>query len=336
MPEPVPASRWIADGRHGLQLMALAMGVGIGGLVQASTGELPTAQETLHPSRRGHGSVSIGYQTTTVDGLRATNSNVLDVGHGTSRAVQLDLDYYFTDNWSLHVGIPYVSNVFHGSPHCPTTAPPQCRNLPALDPPHPESRFQDDGRYHGTWQDWNLGVAWHTQVLGNYLLTPSLTWHVPSHDYVFFSNAAAGQRIWKLEPSIQLAHQFDFTNLYYRVRYSYVITEQVLDTRMNHHRLELEAGYFLNERFTLRGFAIGKKGQGYTLQEMAPLTRGRTSAYWYHHDQIVVHDYAEYGVGADYHFSDRYTVSGALHRLWWGRSINNLKQSVELRLTRDF
>jgi len=336
MPNHAVTPRSTPDCHRRIALALLTLIVGTSGTVRADTTAPATAEQALHPARRGHGSISIGYQTTRVDGLRATDDNVLDVGHGTARAVQLDLNYFVTDRWSLHAGIPYVSNVYHGSPHCPTTQPPQCRNVPALTQPHPESRFQDDGRYHGTWQDWSVGAAWHTTLWGNYLLTPSLTWHFPSHDYVFFSNAAAGQRIWRVEPSLELAHQFDFTNLYYRVRYSYVITEQVLDTRMNHHRLELEGGWFVNERFTLRGFAIGKKGQGYTLQELGPLTRGRTSEYWYHHDQIVVHDYAEYGVGADYHFGGRYTLSGALHRLWWGRSINNFKHSLELRLTRDF
>lgn len=322
--------------RRGGRRAAIALFAALGlAHVAAHADDARTAEDDLHPSAKGHGYISLGYQSTYVDGLRATDGNVLDVGHGTARAVQLDVDYFFADDWSVHAGIPYVSNVYHGSPHCPTTQPPQCRGVPALNPQRPESHFQDDGRYHGTWQDWNLGVAWHTTVHGDYLVTPSLTLWYPSHDYVFFSNAAAGQRIWKVEPSIELAHQFDFTNFYYRARYSYVVTEKVMDTRMNHHRLELELGWFVNERFTLRGFAIGKKGEGYTLQELGPLTAGRSNDYWYHHDQIVVHDYAEYGLGADWRFG-KYTLSGALHRLWWGRSINNFRYSSEIRLTRDF
>lgn len=329
----------IADNRKSsrrLAAPATLVAILLVAFVDGNVAMATTAGRTPDATAKGHGSISIGYQETRVDGLRATNSNILDVGYGTARALQFDASYFVADNWSVYAGIPYVSNVFHGSPHCPTTEPPQCRNMPALNPQRPESRFQDDGRYHGTWQDWNVGAAYHTTVAGKYLLTPSLTLWYPSHNYVFFSNAAAGQRIWKIEPSLELAHQFDFTNLYYRIRYGYVVTEKVLDTRMNHHRLELELGWFVNERLTLRGFTIGKKGQGYTLQELGPLTRGRTSDYWYHHDRIVVHDYAEYGIGADFHFADRYTVSAALHRMWWGRSINNFRHSFEVRLTRSF
>lgn len=325
--------------RHGkLSAAALLVAAGLaGGIAQAeSRGDAETAAQALHPSAKGHGWISIGYQDTYVNGLRTNDSTVLDVGEGTMRALHFDLEYFVSDAWSVQVGIPYLSKVFRGSPHCPTSEPPQCRGVPALNPPHPESRFQDDGHYHGTWQDWNIGAAWHATVHGNYLLTPSLTLWIPSHDYVFFSNAAAGQRIWRVEPSLELAHQFDFTNLYYRARYSYIYTEKVLDTRLNHHRLELELGYFFNERFTLRGFTIGKKGQGYTLQQLGPLTAGRTNDYWYHHDQLAKHNFAEVGIGADYHLAGPYTVSAAYHKMIWGQSVINFRHAFEVRLTRDF
>ncbi|MFO1505728.1 MAG: hypothetical protein U1F23_01400 [Lysobacterales bacterium] len=299
-------------------------------------GDTEPSTDALQPSGRGHGSISVGFQDSYVRGLRKDNATVVDSGNGRLRAIFFDVEYFFADAWSVHVGIPYVSNVFNGSPHCPTTRPPQCQNVPPLDPQHPESKFQDDGRYHGTWQDWNLGVAWHTAVFGNYLLTPSLDLHVPSHDYVFFSNAAAGPGYSQLEAAFELAHQFDFTNLYYRVRYGYTATEHVLDTRMNFSRLELEFGWFVDERLTLRSFATGKKGMGYTIAELGPLTNHGTNDYWYHHDQIVVHDYASLGVGADYHFGDHYTLSGAFQKLIWGTSVSNFVYSADVRLTRDF
>jgi hypothetical protein len=58
-------------------------------------------------------------------------------------------------------------------------------------PEHPESRFLDDGNRHGSWQDWNLGVAWHAQV-GSYSLTPAISVLIPSHDYPFFAQSAVG------------------------------------------------------------------------------------------------------------------------------------------------
>ena len=213
--------------------------------------------------------VSIGFQNTYIHGLRIDNDTVLNSGNGRSREVQLDLEYFVADRWSLRAGIPYVSNVFRGYPHCPTIEPPECRNIPRLNPQHPESRFQESGVYHGAWQDWDLGLAYHTSVGGDYLLTPSLTAYSPSHDYTFFSDAAPGQDFWKLEAALELAHWFRFSNWFYRARYAYVYTEKVLDTRLNHHRADLELGYFINEALSVRGFTTGKKGQGYTLQELA-------------------------------------------------------------------
>lgn len=302
----------------------------------AVDGNDDSSQVDPQPSTKGHGSISIGFQDSYVRGLRKDSSTIVHAGTARLRAVFLDVEYFFADDWSVHAGIPFVSNVGNGSPHCPTTEPPQCRNVPPLNPQHPEAKFRDDGRYHGTWQDWDVGVSYHTTVYGNYVVTPSLSIHFPSHNYVFFSNSAPGPRYWQVEAAVDLTHQFDFTNFYYRVGYGYTFTEKVLDTRMNFSRLDLELGWFVNERLTLRSFAIGKKGQGYTIAELAPLTNGATSDYWFHHDQIVVHDYASLGLGADYHFGERYTLSTAVQRLIWGNSVANFVYSAEVRLSRAF
>lgn len=299
--------------------------------------EPPTALDSSNEQpAQGHGSFSIGFQNTYIHGLRIDNDTVLNSGNGRNREVQLDLEYFVADRWSLRAGIPYVSNVFRGYPHCPTFEPPECRSIPHLNPQHPESRFQESGVYHGAWQDWDLGLAYHTSVGGDYLLTPSLTAYVPSHDYTFFSDAAPGQGFWRLEGALELAHWFQFSNWFYRARYAYVYTEEVFNTRLNHHRADLELGYFINEALSVRGFTTGKKGQGYTLQELAPLLANRTSEYWYRHDQIVVHDYADIGAGLDYRFAGQYTFSTAVHKLIWGLSVNNFKYSIEGRLTREF
>lgn len=305
--------------------------------------------QTLQETAAGHGAISVSFQDTLVDGFKVDNNITDSAAFGTDRlrALQIDLDYFIADKWSLHAGIPFGSNKYHGQePHCPTTVPPVCQNnpyVPPLQQPHPESAFLDDGKYHGTWQDWNLGISYHGNI-GSYFLTPSFSAYVPSHDYVHFAQAAVGQDIWRVEPSLELAHQFDFSNFYYRVRYGYNYTQATHYTylgtsgskRVSHHRLDLELGYFFNEKFSGRVFSIAKKGQGFKAVEAGPLTEGFSNDLWFHHDQISVHNYAAAGVGADYHIGGKYILSASVQKLIWGETIFDFKYSTEVRLTREF
>ena len=287
-------------------------------------------------STQGHGSISVGYDTSLVNGFRVTDSITAPIGTVRLRSLDLGIDYSFADKWFLHASVPFASNKFSGpGAHCPTATPPACQNAPHLNPPHPESQFLDDGQYHGAWQDWSLGVSYLASV-GDYMLIPSFTASIPTHDYTFFANAAVGQDIWRVEPAVELQHQFDFSNLYYRVRYGYVYTESTLNTRVSHHRLDLELGYFINEAFSLRGFSVAKKGQGFHAPDLLPQTQGQTNDLWYHHDQISVHNYAALGVGLDYRFGGNYTLSSSIQKLVWGETIFNFRYSAELRLTRAF
>lgn len=327
----------------------LALGIACAGLAGAHEGESPTAPSAslppidparIDPARqetaKGHGSISFDYQNTFVNGFRLDNSLTVPIASVRIRSVSLDLDYYFADRWSVHAGIPFVSNRFTGgAPHCPTTAPPQCAGAPVLTQQHPESQFLDDGQYHGALQDWNLGVSYHTH-LGDYYFTPSLTYYRPTHDYTFFANAAVGQHLWQLQPAIELTHQFELSNFYYRVRYGYVFVQKTQNISINHHRVDLELGYFLNDRCSIRAFAIGKKGHGLLARELLPITENQTNEYWYHHDQTARHDYAAAGLGLDYRLGDKYTLSTSVQKLIWGQTVFNFRYSFDLRLTREF
>jgi len=291
--------------------------------------------EDAQESARGHGSISAAYLSTYVDGFNLDSHTEVHPGIFHSQGVALDVDYNVSDDWSVHVGLPYFDNRYNGVPHCPTTAPPQCASVPALNPQHPESAFHDDNRYHGSWQDWDLGVAWHTHI-SDYYLTPSLTAILPSHDYPFFTNAAVGQRLRQLQIAATLAHQFDFSNIYYKVGYAYVLSQHVLGVDTGYQRYDLELGYFVNEKLSLRAFLSGRDGFGLSATELGPLTAGQTNAYWYHHDQLAKHSYYGAGAGVDYALGDRYTLSAGLQHALWGDTVFAFKYALETRLTRSF
>jgi hypothetical protein len=292
---------------------------------------VPSHGATSDETAKGHGSISIGYQNTYINGMfLPVPGGEAPIGSVRVQSLSFDLDYFFADRWSAHLGIPFIESRYSGdSPHCITTAPPQCRGAAVPAQPHPESQFLDDGSYHGTWQDWNIGLAYHWNA-GDYLITPSITAYVPSHHYTFFAQAAPGQDLRKLEVAIDLAHQFELSNVYYRVRLGRVFAEKTLGQSINHNKLDLELGYFLNDAWTVKAFAVGKKGDGYT-GDYDP-----TTELWYHHDQRAQHNYANLGAGFDYHLNDKYTLSATIQRLVWGQFVFDFKYSVDVRLTREF
>ncbi len=294
------------------------------------------AADSFGETAEGHGTISISYLDTYVNGFWLTSSIKLPNGVVRSHGVALGLEYYFSDAWSVYASIPFMSNEYQGlQPHCPTTAPPQCAGIPALNPQHPESQFIDDGQYHSTWQDLTLGVSYHANV-NDYLITPSVTATIPSHDYVFFDNAAVGQRLYQLMLSATLAHQFEFTNLYYQIGYGYAFSQHVLGIDTGYQRFDGELGYFVNERLTLRTYLTGRIGNSLTGLETLPLTDGQTNDYWYHHDQISVHSYFGAGLGFDYHLGGRYTLTAGIQREFWGETVFDFKYAFEARLIKQF
>ena len=280
---------------------------------------------------RGHGTLSIGYQDTFVDGMfLPVPGGEAPVGAVRIHSVSFGVDYFFTDHWSGHLDLPYIDSRYRGDePHCITTAPPQCRGAIVPIQPHPESAFLDDGRYHGTWQDWHLGLAYHGEV-ADYVWSPSVTATIPSHRYTFFAQSAPGQDLRKIEIALDIAHQFELSNLYYRIRAGHVFAEKTLGQSIDHDNLDLEFGAFLGEAWTVKAFAVGKKGHGYT----GPYDQ--TTEAWYHHDQRAEHNYATVGAGLDWHLDAKDTVSTTIQRLVWGQFVFDFKYSLDLRLSHDF
>ena len=297
----------------------------------------PLADADTDDTNTGHGAFSIGYQNTYVNGM-LLGGKPLPIGTVRVQTIDLGIDYDVGDHWSVNAGIPFTSSRFDATPfappHCPTTVPAPCRNAPALSPPHPESQFLDDGRAHATWSDWSFGVAYDANI-GDYFISPSLTAYIPSHNYTFFANAAVGQDLQRVELGVTLAHQFDFSNIYYRVGYRYAFVERTLGISINHSKLDLDLGYFITPEVSVNLFALGKFGGGLQAAELLPLTDNLSNAYWYHHDQISAHEYLNLGTSLDYRF-DRYTVTTALQRLVWGRTVYDFKYKFDVSLTRTF
>jgi len=285
-------------------------------------------------SAKGHGSISIDYFDTYINGFWLRSNIKLPLGVVHMLGTGFDASYNVSDDWTVYGGIRYFTGRANTPPpfrNCPTTAPPQCAGAPPLNPQQPGSPFLDDNQYHGAWQDWNIGVAWHHSI-GNYSITPSATAYIPTHDYPTYGNAVVGQDIKQLLLAVTLSHQFDFTNFYYKLGYGYAFSDKVLGIDTGYQRFDGELGWFVTQQFSVRGFVTGRAGFG----ARAGLGPPDFDTIWYERQRITQHDYHAFGLGFDYDFGNRYTASASVQREIWGDSVYDFKYAFEARLTRSF
>lgn len=295
----------------------------------------PSGGGNVGDNPAGHGSVSIGFFDTDINGFWLRSNLKLPLGSVHMLGTGLDASYNLDGNWTIFGGVRYFTGRANTPPmfiNCPsTTAAPECANYPPQTPQHPGEPFLDDNKYHGAWQDWNLGVAYHANI-GNYYVTPSATAYIPTHSYPTYGNAVVGQDLRQLLLGVTLAHQFDFTNFYYKLGYGYALSQHVLGIDTGYQRFDGELGWFVNEKFSVRGFVTGRAGFG----ARAGLGAPSFDEFWYERQRITQHDYHAYGLGFDYGIGDRYTASASVQREFWGDSVYDFKYAIEARLTRSF
>jgi hypothetical protein len=301
-------------------------------------GEAVEAHDAIAPGATdlatGHrGAVSIGYQLVKVGGfiLRDGSNNL--AGDLEGHTALFELDWLLNDRMELHLGLPYIKRQWVGRrAHNPTLCQPG-QASGCLTVPHPEAEFIDDGLFHGNWQDWSVGLTYHTEA-DSFQIEPFVQVQVPSHDYAHFGQSATGPNVWRLEIGADVAKQLAFSNLYYRVGYSYELWEKTLGIDPSKNKARVELGYFLSPRWAVRGLAFGQYGKGRYETELPP--GDRTSEVWYQHDRFLRHNHAHAGAGAAFTFWEAYSVSLDVITMVWGQSVLRTDYAATLTLSRSF
>jgi len=132
-----------------------------------------TAQAFL-PSR-GEGTVSINYQNVHVAGHFLEDGSRFPAYQSRANNLMFGLEYGLTDRLTADVSLPYMLIKYTGK-EVPL-------NLPA--------NVLDDGSYHGTFQDFQVGLRYNIQRR-RLAVTPFFTVILPSHSYKTVGEAAAG------------------------------------------------------------------------------------------------------------------------------------------------
>jgi hypothetical protein len=306
-----------------LATAACALGCSTGALAE---GGFPDIGLDAGASAAHHGSVSLAVQSLHTSGL-ILDSGINNNGAVTdTRSVRLGLSYMLDDHWELHAAVPYIRKR--------SLNDPRSHDPLKLVPPHPESEFLDDGAYHASMQDLQLGISRHFQ-LGDYHVEPYATLIWPTRDYTFFANAAVGQRLRRLRLGVEVEHQFTGSNLYYSAGYGYELVERIMGVHLNKHHLHGSGGYMFSPAWSAEIFVQARRGQGrgtdfFTSHRIAG------DEYWYQHDRLSRHDYAVAGLGATWRINDRYSLTGTAGKMVWGRAVHDLERAYEVELSRDF
>lgn len=311
-----------------LSALAMLAGMTVGGtcVAQESLTEIGHA-EFLREAQTGEqsrGTIAVGYQFQHSKGLLLGDGSIRGDTTTDTHIMFMAVDYMLDDHWQAHVELPFIRKRSSGGPgaHDPSI----------LTIPHPEAEFLDDGNYHGAWQDWILGVSYHTNW-GRFAVEPHLVIQIPSHDYSHFANAGIGQNLWRVKLGVDVTHRLASSNFYYTAGYSYEVWEKVLDTTLNKHHFRTTAGYFFSPNVTGWVFANARKGQGLDSTEIG---NDRTTEIFYQHDRLAEHNFVIAGLGASYRINDNYSISVTGGRMVWGRNVHELKYAYDVALFRSF
>ena len=268
--------------------------------------------------------ITVGFQTGHSDGNVDGDGNPGPGAKTDTRTALLAIDHRFADKWSLHVSLPYVVKRAVGDPGV--------HNAQFLVEPH-DSAFIDDGDYHGAWQDWQVGVTYHTDWNGLAIRPHAvLTW--PSHDYVFFAGAAPGRYLRRLRVGADLSRRFGRSNVHWSAGYSYEFVEEVLGRNLDKHHYRLSAHWDVSPSWSLNAFGNARYSNGLEPAELA----GKVpwSELWYQHDRLLKQNYALAGVGATWRFRDRWALSASTAWPVRAEGMHRIRQAWDFQLSRSF
>ena len=279
-------------------------------------------------SASGHGQVSVGYQFAHTEGIVTQDGDHFRDGFATDiHNLNLRVDYWLDEHWSVHASLPFISKR--------AVNDPGKHDLNRLIVPHPESEFIDDGQYHGAWQDWLLGLTYHTSV-GVLEIAPHVVLTYPSHDYTFFAAAAVGQNLKKARFGVDISQRLGRSNLHYSLGYSYEFVEQVMDINTDKQHFRSSAWYDFSPQLSARVFANGRKGRGLTNADIVRVDWPQVSELWYQHDRLMQYNYAIAGLGSTWRFNEKWAISASVARMVWVRVNYDLKYAYELQLLSGF
>ena len=278
----------------------------------------PASAQMVPP--RGEGSVSVLYQTYTVDKhLLATGVGV-DAGKVSSRGVMVDFTVGLGRNFGLSVAVPLVSAKYVGAfPHDTLTEEEWLL--------HPDFRYLDDGQFHSSWQDLRVELRYATHRNALHIV-PFVKFILPTHNYEYLGHATVGRNVMEARVGVALHRTLPWSaRSFVQSHVAYGFQEQVTGPYRGATHLALDGGYFVRPDLTVFGSAMVHVTHGGMDWNGSPRLE-YSGMLFLNHDRVARERMFNLGVGASYSITDNYSVIGSVARTLWG--INSHSQSFLL------
>jgi hypothetical protein len=206
------------------------------------------AQAWLPP--QGDVFLAISYQNAYFNGhLSAEGVNDTSLGNVRGQSVLFDVGWGALEKLALSANVVYLSTKWEN------TDPTRLR-------PHGPN---DDGRYHGTWQDVRLQVR-YALLDDPVVVTPLVGILVPTHDYEVRGHTAPGHGFVEAPIGFFVGRLLDplVPGAYVQARFTYSFVEGFQGYDLNHYDIGGEIGYSVSTRVSLRAFANFHRTHGGT------------------------------------------------------------------------
>jgi hypothetical protein len=99
----------------------------------------------------------------------------------------------------------------------------------------------------------------------------------------------------------------------------------------NTTRVDAEAVYWVNPKIAVKAFVSSKNGVG-----LAPPPPDPTSDVWYHHDQMLRHNYMNGGLGMDWTLSERNVLNVSVLEMIHAEDVFDMRGALSVTLSRTF
>jgi hypothetical protein len=215
-------------------------------------------------------------------------TNTLEIGRVRSHALVVDGDVGITDSLALSGSLAFIAAQYRGD--------------------FPENVSFDNGVFHGTVQDVQLGARYMiTRDL--WTVTPFTVVTVPARDYEVLAHAAQGLGLRMLEAGVNVGRILMVDRAakgYVQGAVAYAFSQSPYENiSLNRSRVNLEAGYFLG-RFSLQAQTNWRRVHGGL--EWSDLHGDHHDDHFAGHDQAAATREWRYAAGVSFQFSDAMSV----------------------------
>lgn len=291
--------------------------------------------------KRGDASLRMEFQAIRT-GTFVSDGADFDYWSTDTRVAVVSGDYALNERWNVFAVLPYVRKRFNsevewgGDPHNP--------NDPYwIDFVPPDTRFWDDGEYHGDFQDFSFGVSYRF-AKGPVTFFPYVSYGVPATDYPFFAKAAIGMNLWNLPVGATFSYVPYFSDWHFRGNLAYVFSEKPLDVNVDFWLANLSAGYWFSQRLSVNVFLSAKwildgleMPWDFTDDPFYGNYPGDfDTREWWQHDRLIGHRNVNLGVGVDYFLGESSKLSGSYYTGIHAEQSSEVDYAFTLAYTRYF